>query len=148
MPVFLHDVDRFFLAEAGGDGMAEARLGHLAAERAANPKVRQYGQHLADDHGRANVDLVAVAAKKGMMLPAELMAKYAGAIRRLSGLSGNDFDREYMEYMIRSHERAVSVFRREISDGYDHDLQRFAVTTLPMLEEHLRKARELFVETG
>jgi putative membrane protein len=69
--------------------------------------------------------------------------KHQKLMDRLSGLSGAEFDREYMKQMVKDHEDAVSDFQKQSTRGKDSDIRAFAARTLPTLQEHLRMAREI-----
>jgi putative membrane protein len=58
--------------DAAMGGMAEVQLGKLAAEKATNPDVKQFGQRMVDDHGKANDELKTAASKESIDLPASL----------------------------------------------------------------------------
>ena len=49
--------DKKFVMDAAVGGMAEVELGKLAAEKATNPEVKQFGQRMVDDHTKANDEL-------------------------------------------------------------------------------------------
>jgi putative membrane protein len=70
-------------------------------------------------------------------------AKHQKVMDRLSGLSGAEFDREYMKHMVKDHEDAVSDFQKQSTRAKDPDIKAFAARTLPALQEHLRMAREI-----
>lgn len=55
--------------------------------------------------------------------------------RRPSRLRGADFDRTYMNAMVRNHEEARS--------AEDQNIETFASRTLPMLEAHLQMAKDI-----
>jgi len=55
------------------------------------------------------------------------------------GLSGDDFDRTYIEWQILSHKDAVALFKTESETGDDKDARQFATDTLPTLQLHLSK---------
>ncbi|HKG20643.1 MAG TPA: DUF4142 domain-containing protein, partial [Blastocatellia bacterium] len=78
---------------------------------------------------------------------AKMMQKHQALVSKLSGLSGAEFDREYMRQMVKDHSDAVELFQKEASRGKDADLKGFAAKTLPALQEHLRMARELAGKT-
>src|SRR5919197_1196580 len=88
--------DEKFAAEAAIGGMAEVELGRLAAQKGASDEVRQFGQRMVDDHSKAGDDLKKVASAKGLALPAALEAKPQAAVQKLSALSGDKFDKEYV----------------------------------------------------
>jgi predicted outer membrane protein len=69
--------------------------------------------------------------------------KHQKLMGHLSGLSGAEFDREYMKQMVKDHEDAVSDFQKQSTRAKDPDIRAFAARTLPALQEHLRMAREI-----
>ncbi len=135
--------DRKFFEKAAEGGMAEVKLGKLAIDKAQNPQVKQFGQRMVDDHGRANDQLKQIASKKQMTMPTTIETKDQALYDKLSKMSGQDFDKAYMQAMVKDHEQDVSDFRKEASQGQDTDLQQFASKTLPTLEDHSRMARDI-----
>jgi putative membrane protein len=135
--------DKSFVKEAAIGGIAEVQLGRLASEKAVSPDVKQFAQQIVDDHSKANDQLTALAKQKNIDVPAELTGKPASAFKRLSNLSGPDFDREYMKLMLDDHKKEVSGFRRQSEKSEDADLKAFAMETLPTLEAHLVTAQRL-----
>ncbi len=134
-----HDND--FLVKAAEGGMAEVELGRLAVSNSVNPKVKEFGQRMIDDHSRANEELKAIAQRKGDHIPTSVSAKDQATKDRLSKMSGAEFDRAYMEDMIQDHKADVSEFRDEAKSGTDPDYKAFAQKTLPTLESHLKLAQ-------
>jgi putative membrane protein len=134
--------DRAFAKEAAVGGMAEVEFGTLAKDKASNADVKQFGDRMVTDHGKANDELKQWAQKKNITLPTELDAKHKATKDRLSKLSGDTFDRAYMREMVSDHVKDVSAFKRESTSAHDPDLKAWAAKTLPTLEEHLKMARE------
>lgn len=135
--------DHRFVMFAAMGGMAEVEMGRLAAQKGASEDVRQFGQHMVDDHTKANEELMRIASSKGMTPPATLDAKHQAAMRKMSGLSGEKFDREYAKMMVSDHRKTVSEFQREADRGTDPELKAFAAAQLPALQGHLRMAQRL-----
>jgi putative membrane protein len=133
--------DRKFMEKAAQGGMAEVQLGKLATEKASADAVKQFGQRMVDDHGKANDQLKQVASEKGVTLPTHLDKKSQQEYDRLSKLSGSEFDQEYMKHMVSDHKKDVSEFKSEIKKAKDNDLKQWAQNTLPVLEEHLKLAQ-------
>lgn len=132
--------DSKFIMEAAMGGMAEVRLGELATKQAADAQVKQFGQHMVDDHSKANDELKQLASGKGIALPADVGRKHQAVITRLSGLRGPQFDRAYMSDMVTDHREDVAAFERESRSGKDPEIKAWAAKTLPTLQEHLRMA--------
>jgi putative membrane protein len=135
--------DHKFAMEAAMGGMMEVELGRLAAEKGASDEVRQFGQRMVDDHTKANEDLMQVASGKGMMLPAEVGPKHRAEMQKLSSLSGERFDREYVKMMVKDHKKDVGEFQKEAARGADPDLKSFAARTLPTLQQHLQMIQRI-----
>jgi putative membrane protein len=134
--------DKKFAMEAAQGGLAEVELGHLAAQKGQNDKVKQFGQRMVDDHGKANDQLKTLAAKDNITLPTSINAKDQALKDKLSGLSGADFDKTYMQAMVKDHQKDINEFQKEANNGSNADLKAFAAQTLPTLQEHLRMAQE------
>lgn len=141
-----HDMkgqDHHFAMEAAAGGMMEVELGRLAAERAASAEVKAFGQRMVTDHGKANQQLMQIASSKGMTLSKELPAEMKAERDKLAKLSGAEFDRMYMQHMVKDHRKDVSEFEKQAQKGTDPALRSFAQQTLPTLREHLRLAESL-----
>jgi putative membrane protein len=132
-----------FASEAAIGGMEEVQLGQIAAQKGASDEVRQFGQHMVDDHTKANEDLMRVASGKGWTLPTALDAKHQADVQKLSALSGAAFDREYVKMMLKDHKKDVSDFQKESMHGMDADVKSFATRTLPTLQEHLQMIQRI-----
>jgi putative membrane protein len=135
--------DHMFMTEAAIGGMTEVRLGQLATERAASADVKMFGQHMVDDHGKANEELMSLASQKNVTLPTTLDAKHQAMVDKLSKLSGAEFDSAYMKEMVKDHEKDVSEFEKASKSAEDADLKAWAAKTLPTLRSHLQMARDV-----
>jgi len=136
-----------FLQTAASGGKAEVALGELAQAQATNPEVKQFGSLMVTDHGKANAELQALASKKGVPLPAEVDAKHQQEHERLAKLNGADFDRAYMDAMVKGHDENIAAFEKAKGSD-DPDVKTFASQTLPTLEQHQRLARKIHGELG
>jgi putative membrane protein len=135
--------DHKFAMEAAMGGMMEVELGRLAAQKGASDDVKQFGQRMVDDHSKANEELMRVASSKGMTPPPALDAKHQMEMQKLSALSGEKFDKEYVKMMVKDHKKDVGEFQKEASRGMDADIKAFASSTLPTLQEHLQMIQRI-----
>ena len=60
----------------------------------------------------------------------------------LAKLSGPEFDKAYMEHMVKDHKKDVKEFQKAANDAQDPDVKAFAANTLPTLQEHLQMAKD------
>jgi len=128
--------DRKFFKEAAQGGMAEVALGQMAADKAEKDEVKNFGQRMVTDHGKTNRELQDLAASEGVTLPTEMSAEAKALQKKLSGLSGAEFDKAYMKEMLKDHKKDISAFKKEAEQGRDDDVKNWAAKTLPTLQEH------------
>jgi putative membrane protein len=139
----LSQQDAMFIKEAALGGMAEVELGRLADQNAQANEVKQFGARMVQDHSAANNELTALASNKGVTPGQRLDPKHAQLRDKLSKLRGAEFDRAYMQGMVKDHDKTVKLFRQQAQRGADPDLKRFAETTLSTIEEHDKLAHEI-----
>jgi putative membrane protein len=144
----LQAADMDFVKQATAAGMAEVDLGKLGAEKAADQSVEQFAQRMVDDHSKANEQLIKILADKKVEVPKEMPADATSTKDQLNGLSGADFDREFMTHMVSDHEKAVALFDKESKDGQAAELKQFAEQTLPTVQDHLKQAQQIQSSLG
>ena len=135
--------DKEFMNKAAQGGMAEVKLGELAASKAQSPEVKAFGQRMVVDHGKANADLKTLAAEKNATLPADVSSEQKEMYDKLSKLSGAEFDKEYVKGMVEDHEKDVAEFKKESTGAEDSGVKAFAAKTLPTLESHLEQIKTI-----
>ncbi len=128
--------DRAFMIKAASDGMAEVKLAQLAMDRASKPEVKAFAKKMIDDHTQAGSELQALATREGVALPSEPTTEAMETYGRLERLSGETFDKAYLEAMCRDHDKAVIEFGRESAEGSDPAVKAFANKTLLVIKQH------------
>jgi putative membrane protein len=136
-------VDQKFAADAAKDSMAEVELGQLALKKSDDARVREFANRMIKDHSKANQQLESIAKSRNIVLPSEPGEKLQKAMKKLSGLSGKNFDQAYAEDMLEDHEEAVKLFQDYQREGTNQELREFAKQTLPTLQEHLVMAQKI-----
>lgn len=140
----LSSADLQFVAVAAGAGMYEVEAARLAATRAGNAQVRGYAQMLLDHHAANNGELMALVSTKGHRIAPGLPAVLQQKVATLSGLSGADFDREFVKTTgVQDHKAAVAAFEKGRATVDDRDLRAYIDKTLPVLRSHLQQAQDL-----
>jgi putative membrane protein len=138
--------DKHFMMKASAAGLAEVNLSELALRRASSPAVREFARRIVNDHTQANRQLLNIANRQ-QILGAEKMDDTHTKLRdKLAKLEGAEFDREYMEAMVKDHEEAVKLFEKQSKEGQDAALKAAAGDLLPTLKKHLESAREICKE--
>lgn len=139
----LSDADREFIKKAAEGGAVEVELGNLATQRASRPVVKEFGAKMVKDHGAANAELATLARAKGVDMPTTLDPAHQAVRDRLMALQGTDFDRAYMQEMVKDHTQDVAEFEKASQTAADQDVRSWAAAKLPMLREHLAIARDV-----
>ncbi|WP_460891158.1 DUF4142 domain-containing protein [Rufibacter soli] len=134
-----------FVMKAASGGMMEVEAGKLASTKAKDAGVKQFGQRMVTDHSKANTELKALAAKKGIKLPPSLLPEHQQHLDMLSKApAGAEFDLMYMQHMVEDHNKDVQEFERQSTTGQDAEVKAFAAKTLPVLREHQKAAQALY----
>lgn len=135
--------DYKFIREATQGGMAEVELGEMARLRGSNQGVKDFGARMVKDHQQANKDLQEIASRKGASLPASLAHHDSSLTTTLQKAQGADFDKKYIDAMVKDHDKDVKEFQDAAQNSDDADIKAFAQKTLPTLQEHDRMAKQL-----
>ncbi|MDB5230520.1 MAG: hypothetical protein JWN76_1325 [Chitinophagaceae bacterium] len=133
--------DENFLVEAASGGMMEVELGKIAATNAASPQVKEFGQLMVSDHTKSDAELTTIARLKNIAIPNMPGEDHMKHINDLKNKKGADFDKAYMSMMTDDHEEDVRKFEKASKDAKDQDIKSFAAKTLPVLKQHLEKAK-------
>lgn len=141
------DSPREFLYHALQGDNSEIMLGNLAADRARDPAVRDYGRKLANDHSQARSEVLDVGRRFGIRPTREVAPEARDERQRLQDMRGRDFDREFVRYMIDDHRKDIGDFRDEAREHHG-EVSDLAGRQLPTLNEHLRIAMSLDRDRG
>jgi len=134
--------DQKFFTEAAGGGMFEVEAGKLAQSKGQSDGVKSFGSMLEKDHGAANEELKALAAKKGATLPTAMPAKMQKTLDKLA--KAKDFDKEFVQEVgLHDHKTDIAMFEKTSKSADDADVKAFATKALPTLKEHLKHAEDL-----
>jgi putative membrane protein len=139
----LSEAEKDFMADAAEGNLFEVKMGNLARERATSDAVRQFGEKMVNDHSKANEELQALARMKGVELPQEVSQEKQTEYDELADASKEDFDKIYMDMMVKDHEKDVEKFQTKQAEIADPDLKAWVTKTLPILQGHLSEAEKI-----
>ena len=134
--------DKTFVTKAAEGGMTEVDAGKMAQEKGSSQDVKDFGAMMVKDHTANNADLEALAKAKGMMVPSTLDSMHQKEIDKLSKLSGADFDKAYIDAMVKGHTKMLKLMKGEESSS-DSDFKDFAMKTADTVQMHLSKAEDI-----
>ncbi|HJW94502.1 MAG TPA: DUF4142 domain-containing protein [Thermoanaerobaculia bacterium] len=134
--------DNDFMTKAAQGGMSEVNMGNMASSKATNADVKKFGDRMVTDHSKANDELKQLAATKGVTLPTDVNDEQKKTMDEMTSKSGKDFDKAYMDDMVKDHEKDVAEFEKASKSAKDADLKAWAAKTLPTLQDHLKMAKD------
>jgi putative membrane protein len=130
--------DKSFIEDAAKAGMEEVAVSQAALPHLMNAPVKDFAQMMVSDHTGANTELKALAAKKGVVLATKPVDTKKWETKKEKG-----YDEDYIEKMVKDHDDAVDLFSKAAKNADDPDVRAFAAKTLPALQAHQTKAKEL-----
>jgi putative membrane protein len=101
---------------------------------------------MADDHGKGNDKLVALARSAQVPMRKDFDLDHRVMRDELDKLTGGAFDAAYIRGQVREHQKAVQLLEWEIGAGQDARMRAYAIQTLPLVMEHLQHAQALQAE--
>ncbi len=140
--------EKNFVMDAARSSMAEKELSDLAEQKARNESVKDLAREIKDEHTQAVDKLQQIASNKNVSLPSDVSRSDRTIIDRLQKLSGEEFDKEYMRQTVKEHQRDVENYRQQAKSAKDEDVKEYAQNTLPTLEQHLDRARQVSESIG
>lgn len=130
--------DRNFLTKAGESGLNEVAVSQIAMRRSTHPEVRAFAEKMVTAHNEVNAQLGALAARKGVELPFD-----DTGVKKWEKKDAEEFDEDYVEWVISAHEDAVDFFEKAAMKADDGEIRTWAANVLPALLAHVEQARAL-----
>ncbi len=130
-----------FIKQAIQGNLAEVQVGKLAQEKGASQGVKDYGAMLVKDHDAANQSATQTAQQMNVEPPGSPDSKQKAVYDKLSKLSGEKFDKEFIRAAVKDHKEDVAKYKHEAKgSGPAAD---YAKNILPKLQDHLKQAEDL-----
>lgn len=135
--------DERLMKEIARANLAEISTGKLALEKSQNDQVKSFAQKMIDDHTKALDELKQLAQAKSITLPMEPDRQQKATEKRLSALSGEKFDKQYVEQVGERSQRGTHKLLKQASTkAQDADLKNYASKTMGVVESHQQMAEE------
>jgi putative membrane protein len=117
--------------------------GAKAQERGNSTEVRQFGLMMVDDHHQANRRLIPIAEVYNVDWPTQLAPSLRKLVDKLKGMSGQEFERTYIDAMVEAHRKDVDSYQKMADKAEGRALKQYIDTTLPILKGHLHRAEQI-----
>ena len=135
--------DKKYLVSDAQGAMYELALAKAGADKATDPKVRQYAQMLVDDHDRFNAALIQLGQEEGVTLPTTMTAKDQARLTRVTALSGAAFDKAFVKEAVRINKQDAKESEKESAQTEDTKITQFIQQFVDVDKKHLSGAEAL-----
>lgn len=133
----LTNSDRDLLIRVKYAGLWEIPAGEMAVAKGVDPRVREVGAFIRDEHIELDAATDEVAAKLGVDLPDEVYADNQVALDRMEAAEGGEFDLEFVQRLREAHGAIYSLIAY-VRSGTQNDLVRdFAKTGEEFVGRHM-----------
>ena len=136
-------MDKKFVEGALQGGMAEVELGKLALQKSSSENVKKFAQRMIDDHTKLGDDMKPVAEQIGVKMPSGLSKKDLALQAKLETLSGPQFDKAYIQAMVKDHKKDYAEFQQEAQSAAIPAVKEAAMKGEPVIKSHLDEIEQI-----
>ncbi len=143
--------DEKLVVQLAQANISEINIAKLAEEKSKNDQVKTLAKKMMDDHSKALDELKQLAQMKGMTLPTETDRQQKLVENRLTALSGEKFDKQYVEQIAERARKGEHKLLLQVgAKAQDMELKNYATKTLAVIEsqQQLVKDTSRSIESG
>ena len=140
--------DKNFVMLADEGNSAEISASQIALKKSKNPDVIAYAKQMITDHEKLRSDMAPFAQTLSVMTPQPLNPTHKAEDQRLSQLSGDKFDKEYIKDMDTDHHKTLGMFNNEIATTSNADLKTAVQAGQTVVSMHTDMADQLAGKMG
>src|SRR5205085_9549271 len=103
---------------------------------------------MVEDHRKAHQEIRQLASKQGIPLQVQPSDQHQQQKAQLSQLSGKEFDRAYVAFMLRDHTKNMMHFGQHALVEPNQEVRHWTAGALPVIKEHLENVKTLASALG
>ena len=139
----IDNADAAAMKQLAQANLNEVEGGKAAAAKAQSPDVKQFAQKMTTDHQQMYQELKSLAERKGVALPQSASLKDMAQMKMAERASGAEFDKKYMEMMLKDHLKDAKETQELASKVKDPDFKAAVQKAHAKIEEHLQLAKQV-----
>jgi putative membrane protein len=139
----LRSEDREFVETVLGAHLLEIQLAERARSRARSDEIQRLAERLDEDFTEWRERWEKVADRHNVDVPSHLGTLRRDKLEKLEDASQRKFDRTYAELVVDHLEAVLPYYEKEGRDVRPNELRRLVDEQLPLIREHLARARQL-----
>ena len=139
----IDNADAAAMKQLAQANLNEIEAGKTAASKASSPDVKRFAQKMVDDHTQMLNDLKTLAQQKSVSLPQSASIKDMAQMKLMQRSSGAEFDKKYMEGMVKDHQEALKEVQDLAAKTKDADFKAALQKASTRVSEHLQMAQRI-----
>ena len=139
----MDNADAAAMKQLAQANLNEIEAGKAAASKASSPDVKKFAQKMVDDHTQMLADLKTLAQQKGVALPESASLKDMAQMKLMERSSGAEFDKKYMDEMVKDHQKDAKDTQDLVSKAKDPDFKSAVQKASTKINEHLQLAQRI-----
>lgn len=144
----IDNADAAAMKQLAQANLNEIEGGKSASSKAQSPDVKKFAQKMVDDHTQMLNDLKTLAQQKGVALPDSASFKDMAEMKLMERSSGADFDKKYMDAMVKDHQKDAKETQDLIGKAKDADFKAAVQKAHTKISEHLQMAQRIASSTA
>jgi putative membrane protein len=135
--------DQAYVENAAASDIFEIETSKLALAKADKPSVKTYAQMMIDEHTKSTTELKAAAGQAGIQVPATLPADKQAKLDSLRGLTGAEFDRQYLADQRSGHQETLAKVNAYLAAAPAGALKDHASKMTGVVQKHLNSLEKI-----
>ncbi|MFN2645897.1 MAG: DUF4142 domain-containing protein [Burkholderiales bacterium] len=135
--------DQAAMKQLASANIAEIEAGKMAASKAQSPEVKKFAEQMVQDHSKMLEDLKSLAKSKSVAMPDNAPMKDMAQAKLLERKSGAEFDKDYMEHMVKDHEKNAKDSENIAAKAKDPQFKSAVQQANSKIREHLQMAQRI-----
>lgn len=132
-----------YLVDVAASNLSIIKLSELAEQQTTNAKVKIFATKMIAEHKKISAKINGLAATKKVTIPEDMAYTEADGYKDISGESGVDFDRDYIDQITNQHQDFINKIDTTNSDYKDNEVKIFMDDMIPKLRNHVDEAINL-----
>ena len=128
--------DKTFVENALKGSLAQVNFAKLALQKSEDKNVREFATRMIKDHEMLITEMKPVARKLGVKVPTGPPLSDHAKYMELKMKSGTDFDRAYVEAMVKDHHDDLQDFIQEEDKTSNPDLKAAVTKGEAVIRQH------------
>lgn len=128
--------DKTFVKDSMEGSLAEVNFAKLALQKSQDKNVREFATKMIHDHEMLISEMKPVAREMGVKVPSGAPLSDHAKYVELKMKSGTDFDRAYVEAMVKDHHDDLQTFVDEESKASNPQLKAAVAKGESIIREH------------